>query len=471
MKEISRASFEALAGYTREPGTAFIVEEISWFSSDNGVVLGMLARDRTDDDFSGMVLGRDSRGRYRAVHVFVSIPSLDLAKERLRDDTEAWSVRPAADFHQGDERGTPVDVFLPVVPAAKFHPSFARVSTSEGMSPARAIIESMMPYFEDVDGNFVEQFQSTAFDARFWELYLFAALTEDGFAFDRTYHAPDYVCRRFDQEIFVEAVTVNPTIINGLVTEPVVPTGKTELQRYLQEYMPIKWGSALTSKLNKKYWELPHVAGRPIVLAIQDFHVPRAMTFTGSTLLPYLYGLSFTAMYDAAGNLSVKDQPKTSHTWGAKTIESGFFSLPGSEHISAVLSNPTGTISKFNRMAILAGMGSKEIRMIHHGFRHDMDPNASVPKAFSFDVNDPSYTETWTQGINVFHNPNALHPLDTSFFTDATHSFYEDGKQVSYMADFHPYNSQTTIVTPQRIARPAFRAGFRSPKKSPKRLR
>jgi hypothetical protein len=251
MKEISKSRFEAMAGYTREPGTALIVEELEWFASDNGVVLGLLARDRIDDDFSGMVLGRDSRGRFRAVHVFVSLPSADLARERLREDIERWSVRPSTDFHQGDERGTPVDVFKPVVPIAKFHPSFQRVLTNEGMSPARAIIESMMPYFEDVDGNFVEQFQSVAFDARFWELYLFAALTEDGFAFDRTHHAPDYVCRRFDEEVFVEAVTVNPTMVGGLIAEPEVPKDKEGLKKYLQEYMPIKWGSALTSKLKK----------------------------------------------------------------------------------------------------------------------------------------------------------------------------------------------------------------------------
>jgi hypothetical protein len=201
------------------------------------------------------------------------------------------------------------------------------------------------------------------------------------------------------------------------------------------------------------------------VLAIQDFHVPRAMTFTGSTLLPYLYGLSFNALYDADENLIVTNQLNMLHQWGSKTIESGFFNLTGAEHISAVLSNPSGTISKFNRMAILAGMGSKDIRMVYQGFCHDMDPNASVPKPFSLDVSDPNYSETWTQGITVFHNPNALNPLEDSFFENATHSFYRNGKQVSIMAEFHPYNSQTTIITPQRLPRRGFGPGFRSPKK------
>ena len=41
-----------------------------------------------------------------------------------------------------------------------------------------------MHYFQDVDGNFVQQFQSTGFDARLWELYLYALFTEQGYGFE-----------------------------------------------------------------------------------------------------------------------------------------------------------------------------------------------------------------------------------------------------------------------------------------------
>lgn len=32
-------------------------------------------------------------------------------------------------------------------------------------------MSEMMRHFVDVDGNFVQQFQTTAFDSRIWELY------------------------------------------------------------------------------------------------------------------------------------------------------------------------------------------------------------------------------------------------------------------------------------------------------------
>ena len=152
---------------------------------------------------------------------------------------------------QGGKPRRTLDLFLPIVTTSRLSDAFVRLTSAEGFSPARELILAMMPYYEDVDGNFVEQFQSSAFDARFWELYLFALLTEQGFAFDRSYAAPDFLCEGVVQDIFVEAVTVNPSCSGNVVTEPPVPIGREEISEYLKHYMPIKWGSALTSKLKK----------------------------------------------------------------------------------------------------------------------------------------------------------------------------------------------------------------------------
>ena len=62
-----------------------------------------------------------------------------------------------------------------------------------------------MNWYEDVDGNFVEQFQSSAFDARLWELYLYAMFVELGYGFDRKYSAPDFLCQDLADKVFVEA--------------------------------------------------------------------------------------------------------------------------------------------------------------------------------------------------------------------------------------------------------------------------
>jgi hypothetical protein len=451
VRPIPRLRFDALAGYIRQPSSALVAEELAWYAHADGRVLGLLLLDRTDQDFGGIVLGRDARRRFRCIDVIGFLDDETIVRRELLERLEQWSRRSDADFHQGDEHVAPVDFFTPIVTTEKLSQAFVHLATAEGFSCARQLTEAMMSFYEDVDGNFVEQFQTTGFDARFWELYVFALLTEVGFVLDRSFAAPDFLCEGYPQDMFVEAVTVNPSRSGNLIIEPRIPTTRDDLQAHLKNYMPIKWGRALTGKLSKEYWKLPHVAGKPIVLAIQGFHAPRAMTFTHSTLQPYLYGVEFLAYHDSAGILRVKTNRIAQHVWKDKTIDSGFFYLPGAEMISAVIHNPTATLSKFNRMGQLAGFGSPSIRMIRAGIAYNPAPNASVPRWYTRRLDDPTYSETWVEGLNVFHNPNAVHPLDRRTFPDAMHHRLDGESIVHTIPRFHPYSAETVILAPKRI--------------------
>jgi len=451
IKEISRLRFDSLAGYVRKLPAHVLAEEISWHEDTTGRVLGAVIRDRSDGDFGGLVFGRDQKGCFRCVHATGFTVDPQIARNQLLASMEEWSRQPQDSFFQGDEEGESMDCFTPIVLTEKLNPAFLRLATAEAFSPARALIEAMMYYYEDVDGNFVEQFQSSAFDARFWELYLFALLTEEQFTLDRGHAAPDFACSGLEQDMFLEAVTVGPTRIGNLIVEPPIPADSASTRDYLTQYMPIKWAGALTAKLNKEYWRLPHAAGKPIVFAIQDFHVDRAMTFTTSTLLPYLYGRAFSSLYDDRGNLRIGSFRIHTHQWGSKTIESGFFYLPNAERVSAVIQNPTATISKFNRMARLAGLGSPDVRMLRRGTAYNPNPNAALPLKYVLDVSDPAYTETWCEGLNVYHNPNALVPLAPGLFPGAMHHWL-DGENVAHsIPRFHPFNAETFIFSPARF--------------------
>jgi hypothetical protein len=448
---ISRLRFDALAGYTRKPSAAVVGEELAWYAHSSGRFLGVLIRDRTDNDYGGIVLGRDENQCFRCVDLPEFDDQPNVAEARLLDQLEAWSRRPLEDSAQRDKSRRTLDLFTPIVVPSRLSDAFVRLASAEGFSPAREMIQAMIPYYEDVDGNFVEQFQSTGFDSRFWELYLFALLAEQGFVFDRTCAAPDFLCEGLIQDIFVEAVTVNPSRCGSIVTEPPAPTAREEIIQYLKHYMPIKWGSALTSKLAKKYWMLPHVGDRPIVLAIQDFHVPRSMTFTHSTLPPYLYGLEFSAYYDSNGDLQVKGERMREHIWKEKCIESGFFYLAGAEMISAVIQNPTATLSKFNRMGRLASFGSSAVHMMRSGTAYNPDPTAALPLAYQHDLNSPDHSESWCEGLNVFHNPRARYPLAQGLFPEAMHHRLKGGRMVNTIPPFHPFTAETLILSPKRI--------------------
>ena len=113
-------------------------------------------------------------------------------------------------FPQGDETGGLPDVFTPVVHDDKLHRSFRAMVRHSTWIPAISIIREMMRNFVDIDGHLVREFQTYGFDARIWELYLYAYLNKECLPLDRSFIAPDYVIDLGDQRICIEATTVNP---------------------------------------------------------------------------------------------------------------------------------------------------------------------------------------------------------------------------------------------------------------------
>lgn len=98
-----------------------------------------------------------------------------------------------------------------VVPEQKLDANFARIRTAATSIASRAMLEDVFETFEDPDGNFQEQFQTTAFDSRFFELYLYAYFSRSGFSLDRSHPNPDFIVEREGTRVAVEATTVNPS--------------------------------------------------------------------------------------------------------------------------------------------------------------------------------------------------------------------------------------------------------------------
>lgn len=451
MDAISKARFEALAGYCRRPETIFFAEEVQWLQARNEDVLVVVIRDRSDNDFSAILLARDLKQRYRWIDMTGFLESSDAALAVASLRLEAVLSDLDEQRAQGDEKGLAVDFFTPIVSQEKLHPDFVHLDRLEGYSPAKELILPMMRWYEDADGNFIEQFQTTGFDARMWELYLFAMLVEGGYSLDKNHAIPDFTAKGLFGDICIEATTVNPSRDkSGAVVPPPEAGSQEEFLEIQRHYLPIKFAGPLTAKLRKQYWERPNVQGLPLVLAIQDFHAPMSMTMSRAALPLYLYGYDYDWEHLPDGRLVITPRKVTSHQWGTKEVESGFFSLPGAENISAVITNTSATISKFNRMGALAGFGSKRVRMIRRGFAADLNPNASKPKLFVAEVGSPEYHESWIEGMDVYHNPNALHPLVPEMFPGAAHHFIEeDGQSRCFVPDWQPLNSTTHIFVPE----------------------
>lgn len=448
MIEISRARFEVIAAYTRLPGTLMAAEEIRWFEAADGRIVANIIRDRTDNDFCGIVLGRDEQERFRWIAATAFFEAADEAFVALTTKIDELLPNLDEESKQGDAKGPPVDFFTPLRKSKQPPNSgFMALRDREGFSPAKACIEPMMRWYEDADGNFVEQFQTTGFDARIWELYLFATFTEAGFSIDRKSAVPDYTCWGVAGEFCAEATTVNPSRDEtGALIPPPPIENETQYQDILRNYLPIKYAGPLTSKLAKRFWEQPNAAGKPLVFAIQDFHMPMAMTFSRSALPTYLYGNTHAAQRELDGSLKIVVTPVETHQWNKKVIPSGFFKLEGAENVSAVIFNASATLSKFNRIGVLTGFGSKRVRLTRTGVAINLDPNASEPIKFRHEVNDAGYTETWIEGMDVYHNPWAKHPLNPDMLPGAAHHrLLPDGQVLSTSPDWQPLSSITSI--------------------------
>ncbi len=333
---------------------------------------------------------------------------------------------------------TQSDPFVPVTAESNLHPHFKALASHRLHSPAREMIREIFRDFVDRDGNFVEQFQTTGFDARIWELFLFAFLKERGIDFDWSYEQPDFIFKANGIEACIEAVTVNPTQGKAV-------TKSGDVQHEMDHEIPIKLGSALYSKLKKEYWKLPQVSGKPLILAIEDFHEKGSLLHGSASLWRYLYGVGGYFEVDDHGDLKYVEQALEEHRHEEKVIPSGFFSLPGAEYVSAVLFGNTGTVAKFNRMGYLAGFGeANSIRMIRFGVRYDHD-HGLLPIKFFHEVGAPGTPyETWGEGLSLCHNPSAYHPLPKDFLGVA-YQFVEDGDLQSFCPDFFPMGSLTVV--------------------------
>lgn len=450
IKPLSFARFEAFVGLTRSPATEFFSEELEWYADEVERLLGVVLLDTVDFDFSYVVLARDEHKQFRGIAFDASYPSLEAARSKLFSEMERLHTLNDSEFHQGDGFDG-IDLFSPVTPPEKQNLAFQLIHGDEGHSSARGIIQEMMHHYQDVDGNFVEQFQSTGFDSRLWELYIFSYLNEEKLWIDRDYASPDFTVKKYGHEVCIEAVTVNPsqTPLPGIDPAKLKSPSSKEIAELLADYMPIKFGSPLFSKLNKRYWELPHVAGKPLVFAIADFHEPGSMMWSSSALFQYLYGVRHEISYDSNGQLVISTLKIDTHSIGEKKIPSGFFFQEDAQNISAVLFSASGTISKFNRMGKQAGFGSGRVKMIRSGFCHDHDPNASLPKPFTVEIKPDNYFETWGEGLSMYHNPNAVHPVPEALFPSIAHHHFVDGEILSSLPEFHPYSSTTLVISPK----------------------
>ncbi|MEQ5572911.1 hypothetical protein ABN306_08765 [Providencia huaxiensis] len=425
---ISLSRFNALATYARNPQVKMQSQELEWFETSDRKVLGTLLLDTIDNEYLGVIFSRDLNKRYR----FIGLTAFDSNRKKIKKEllNKISLVHPSADKLgvQGDEDHKTMDFFVRLE-KNNINPDFLLVKESEEYSAAKNIIEPLMRWYIDIDGNFIEQFQTTGFHQRIWEIILFSIFTENDCVFDSSFNAPDFNLSHINGlnkiSFSIEATTINKPVDRKGKPIPmpdINQSNELEYNNLIVNYFPTRYSGPLLAKLQKKYWEKEHVSGKPFAIAIADCQFKGAGNISHDALPLYLYG--FQQKVTATGDVECIYIDE--HIWGTKKVKSGFFNFNDSENISAILFSPASDIDKFNRMGLKDGFNDNKYNIR----RTIKSPNPNTWKIETIIKMIPSesYTESWDEGLIVYHNPNALHPLPISILPNATHFQLEDGK-------------------------------------------
>ncbi|WP_233842254.1 hypothetical protein [Dyella sp. 2HG41-7] len=304
------------------------------------------------------------------------------------------------------------------------------------------------------DDNWASDCRTENFHTRLWEALLLASFREQGLLVTQDHPSPDFhVSNRKGGEAWVEAVTANPAVRydHAKAKETPMPTERREL---MLGTAAVRFAKTIKSKMEKGYAQMPHVAGRPFALAVADFHAPGSMVWSRSALMGYLYGI-YAREVDVDGKtVAVHEDVET--LLGDQHIPAGLFLRPEGVDLSAVIFSNGATLAKLSRVPMSFGGPTGDFRYVRIGEFADFTPGALRGIPFSMDVNTDEYRalwtpypyEPWTAELEVFHNPNAKHPINPALFPEADHWLPVDGVMDCQRFFKHSILKSRTLIQP-----------------------
>ncbi|WP_444939931.1 hypothetical protein ACJJI3_12505 [Microbulbifer sp. ZKSA004] len=308
-----------------------------------------------------------------------------------------------------------MDLFVPIVAEEKLHKNFLSVMVPFRKAE-RDLLEKWADGFEDRDGKFVAEFQTT-FNSSFWEIYLYAAFKEYGLKIDWSHQTPDFSIVGGDEDFIVEAVTANAA--DGKPNEWDKSYSAEELKnldiKKLNVEGIIRLSNAILGKVkkyNKSYSKFQHVKNKPFVIAVAPFEQPHFNYQYDRPIRALLYDyyvdeeaylLEPEKFPDGPPGLKLGYVEKDN---GAE-IPLGFFDNPDMAEVSAVLFSCTAT---WGKLSATSENDKTDTRVLSIW--------ASSPKGEPEKRDCPAseHEETILDGLQVYHNPFAKNPLDPEVF-------------------------------------------------------
>jgi hypothetical protein len=266
--------------------------------------------------------------------------------------------------------------------------------------------------FEDRDGKFVREFQTT-YNSAFWELYLFAILKQLGIEVDFSFGAPDFVCAKYS--IAIEAAVASHAEGNPMEFERTMAVLEDKDMAARRRASIIRLSNALIGKSNalqQRYGALAHMAGRSYIVAISNFGTQDFYLQSDAPMQVLLFDIGKERVINKAN--------------GAP-ISLGLFRTPAFSHISGVLYSSLATFGKAR------ALGNDEGDIT---FRAVRKKEGAEPTYIT--AHKREYKESLTDGLVLYTNPYAAVPFDPQLFDDPGIRRYIANSKGGFDVSFHP---------------------------------
>lgn len=304
--------------------------------------------------------------------------------------------------------------FEPLVSEDKLHTQFKWL-LNLGYRCEQELLQSWIDDFPVKDGfrKTIKEFQTT-FRSTFWELYLNQVFKSSNWEVDPNAVAPDFIINRNGATCSVEAVIANFSINSKPEEERTLNDiyGDNNIYEIIEESIPRTLNAIAykSKKYFKTYSKNEVVTKNPYVVALGDY----GQINYGQSAFYSMMSVLYNAAYDPEDRLDLKILCNDNYGNEYKYIESyekengsklplGIFSNDENKHISAIIFSCTLTLGKLSSLCP----------------SHTLDKYIYLEREHLKQIRytDSEPDEHLCDGLFVFLNPYAEHPLDTKFLS------------------------------------------------------
>jgi hypothetical protein len=346
------------------------------------------------------------------------------------------------------------DLFKPRLADEKLHDSFRLIRQDSAYARVIPVIQSWSSGLIDrrrESDKFIKEFQST-FNSSMWELYLNKALRELGFTTDFSKSAPDFCVTtqagyRFNIEAVISDRDAKSTKGNVLPTNDFKNRGALKLIGKLKDKADLFRG---VPGKKRPYSSLEHVQGSPFVVAIATFDSEYSLTQNNELINLVLFGIGAPSL--DAENFGSQNKVEAILKSSGAAVKMGIFTNDSFKEISAVIFSTVGTFGKavvesgIDRIVRSCRYRSVEKENIavgdhawslgdHYYATNKLDFLKTRRWDFGSQIGGADvricastvHRESHFDGLHIYYNPYAEHPLDPSTIwpAEVTHNFYD----------------------------------------------